>query len=126
MLEGTSDALKKKEDRIRVGDYILDKNEIKLFDLEANENTTTSYYSIFISLYEKRVSQFTDAIVEELKDSKDRNFPSSPVGKLLVKNFRGEDFSNHVNLYYCIVTGLLVTYSPTISEGIVDILKGRL
>ena len=114
----------------RVGDCIVDKAEMRLFDPMANENTMTTFFSLFSSLYNHRISQYTNAISQQLNlalKSRERNnfFALDPVGKLFVYDFTGENFENHMELLLGLAS-LLPPYQQVIMEGINEIMKGNL
>jgi len=130
MLDRVMGAAEEDQRHLRVGDYILDKVEMKIFDSMANENTKTTFYSLFSSLYEDRMRQYTNAISQQmdlvLKSKERKNFFAlDPIAKLFVKNFTGDNFENHMELLFCLST-FLPPYQQVIMEGINEIMKGNL
>lgn len=119
-----------KDDRVKVkvGDYIVEDEEINLLGREWGgvnivRETNTNLSTLISSIYNIRISQYKDAFAERLRSASEVSHGFlDPVAKTFTKHFVGNDSSYYTEL----VVGmslLMIPFDGTISNIVRDCIK---
>lgn len=115
---------------IRIGDYIVDNDEIILLDRELSgfsgfnitRETATTISTLVPAIYNIRIDQYNVAFNERHKRFfEERQGSLDPVVKIFTKHFIGENSQNYVQLVL-ILSSVLIPFDAVISNMVEDYL----
>jgi hypothetical protein len=134
MLDNIMNSLERDERNLRIGDYIVNNNEISLIDDGADKDTLTSYYVLVYSLYDRRVQQYHEGIIQQAelaykakaaKDSqKDNIFALDPMGKIFAPHYLGNEYMND-SRFFMSISLFLANFSNRVIQGIDYVMENR-
>jgi hypothetical protein len=119
MLDHVIASLRKDETKIKIGDFIIDRDELEFLSkqYEISNITRTTYYTLFLYLYERqanRVEEYLKAFTEQVeigqraRDNK-KHFSHDPVAEVFVRHFKGVGWSSDLKLLL-VVSNILISF----------------
>ncbi|PIV20931.1 MAG: hypothetical protein COS40_10135 [Deltaproteobacteria bacterium CG03_land_8_20_14_0_80_45_14] len=134
MLKSFMDVYENKPDVIRMGDFVIDTTELKLIDyamgqIEIDENTKTNYRTLMPKIYNIRIKQYSDALLElsqmMFKKEESPGLFVDPVTRLLIEHFTGEEWGKYFKNNFDFVVELASFYKGYYI-AIADMVKDKL